>query len=99
MPTLSKTQISYLKQLAHPLQPMVMVGQHGLTKAVFKEIDLQLNAHELIKIKLPAGEKSEKQQALDEICSQCRCQLVNIIGRIGIVYRPAKKPSITLPKN
>lgn len=99
MPSLSKQQITYLKKLAHTLNPVVLIGQHGLNEAVYKEINLQLGAHELIKIKLPAGEKEERVRALEQICQRCQCRRVGLIGRIGIVFKPAKKSRISLPKD
>ncbi len=50
--TLNKKQIQYLKSLAHHLNPVVMIGNNGLTEGVLAEIEQSLSYHELIKIKI-----------------------------------------------
>jgi RNA-binding protein len=47
---LNSKAIAYLRSLAHTLNPVVRIGNKGLSASVIKEIDLNLNAHELIKI-------------------------------------------------
>ena len=49
---LSTKQIAHLRGLAHNLNPVVMIGNNGLTENVIKEIELNLNAHELIKARI-----------------------------------------------
>jgi len=54
---LSNAEKKELRKKAHALKPVVMIGQHGLTDAVLAEIDLALNAHELIKVRVRGSEK------------------------------------------
>ena len=68
-----------------------------MTEAVIEEVNRALEHHELIKIKLPAGEKSMREELLSAICSQCDAGLVNLIGRNGIVFRAAENGSIAIP--
>ena len=75
-----------LKSLAHALKPVIMIGQSGLTEAVLKEIDLALNSHELIKIKIRAERESRKQIS-GQICSETGAQLIQNIGQIAVIYR------------
>jgi RNA-binding protein len=75
-------EIRKLRATAHNLNPVVMIGQAGLTAAVLAEIDGALNAHELIKIKIRA-EKEERIQ----ISQQTGAELVQNIGQITVVYR------------
>lgn len=95
--TLSGKQKNYLRGVAHKLNPIVMIGGKGLTKAVIKEIDNALQKHELIKIKLPSNNKTEKVAALAQITTQTQSQPVQLIGRVGVIYRTAEEPKITLP--
>jgi RNA-binding protein len=95
--TLTGKQKNYLRGVAHNLKPIVMLGGKGLTEAVLAEIDLALQHHELIKVKLSTNSKSEKVAALAQITSQTDSQPVQLIGRIGVIYREAKEPKITLP--
>ena len=85
---LNPQQIRELKKLAHHLNPVVMIGQHGLGENVFNEIDIALDAHELIKVKLAGSDKSERQQLCAEIVQRLGPALVQIIGRVAIFYRP-----------
>ncbi len=91
-------QKRYLKGLAHPLKPVVMIGDKGLTDNVISEIDKALAHHELIKVRVSGQEKAERVELLNTIAEQTTSDLVLIIGHIGGFYRPAKEPVIQLPK-
>lgn len=90
-------QRRYLKGLAHPLKPVVMIGNSGLTPAVLNEIEQALSHHELIKVRVSGQERADRKQMLDQIAEQTGADLVMIIGHIGGFYRPADKPKISLP--
>ena len=94
---LSGNQIRHLRGLAHHKRTSVIVGQSGLTEGVIKELNSALNAHELIKIKLPVGSRLDKQAMLNELCTSTRATSIQLIGRIGIIYRPGDPPVIWLP--
>ena len=91
-------QRRYLKGLAHPLKPVVMVGNAGLSEAVLAEIENALAYHELIKVRVSGQEKTERKQMLDEIAEKTGADLVMMIGHIGGFYRPAENPVIQLPR-
>ncbi len=95
--TLTGKQKNYLRGIAHNLNPVVMIGGKGLTDAVMNEIELALDQHELIKIKLPSNAKAEKVALLAQITGQSESEPVQLIGRVGVVYRANKEPKITLP--
>ena len=97
MKTLTTTQRQFLKGLAHNRQPVVMIGNHGLTPAVLKEIELALNALELIKIKASSDELETRRVWMAEICASTGAASVQQIGKILVIYRKASKPVITLP--
>lgn len=94
---LSLPQIKHLKALAHHRKPVVTVGTAGLTEPVLAEIRIALKAHELVKIKLPAIERSERGAMLAQICRATEAEPVQHIGRMGVIYRRAEKPKIQLP--
>jgi len=75
-----------LKAQAHPLNPVVMIGQAGLTPAVIKEINMALDAHELIKIKIRA-ERDERELIRDQICAETQAELLQSIGQIAVFFR------------
>jgi RNA-binding protein len=91
-------QKRYLKGLAHSLKPVVMVGNSGLTDSVVAEIDNALAHHELIKVRISGQERAERKAMLEDIASRTGSELVQVIGNIGGFYRPAKEPSIQLPR-
>lgn len=90
--------IAYLRSLAHTFNPVVRIGNKGLSASVIKEIDLNLNAHELIKIKIQNDDKSVRESMLSEICGALQATAVHHIGLQIIVYRQASKPKIVIPK-
>ena len=97
MKPLTPAQRQFLKGLAHTRQPVVMIGNQGLTAAVLKEIDQALSAHELIKIKAASNELDTRRAWLEEICTATGAASVQQIGKVLVVYRAAAKPVIALP--
>jgi RNA-binding protein len=85
--------------MCHDLKPVVMLGQKGLTDAVMNELDIALDHHELVKIKLSMEDRDARKQAIADICLQCQAEEVQSIGKTLSVYRANKKdPVIHLPK-
>ncbi|MHB1216154.1 MAG: ribosome assembly RNA-binding protein YhbY [Thiobacillus sp.] len=97
MKSLTPAQRQFLKGLAHTRQPVVMIGNQGLTAAVLKEIDQALSAHELIKIKAASNDPETRRAWLDEIRTATGAALVQQIGKVLVIYRVAAKPVIALP--
>lgn len=77
-----------LRARAHHLEPVVMIGDAGLSRAVLAEADRALRAHELIKIRVLGDDRSQRQALLTEICSALGCAAVQSIGKLLVVYRP-----------
>lgn len=88
----NKETILSLKQLSHHLDPLILLGNKGLTDAVHKEIELALYSHELIKIKLSSKEKAEKQAITDAICKAHDATLIAQIGHVITIYKKSNKP-------
>ena len=96
--SITEKQRRHLKGLAHKLKPVVMVGQNGLTDGVFNELDIALEAHELIKVRVNAGDREERQAMLDQISKRTSALLVHRIGHVAVFFRRhPKKPKIELP--
>lgn len=83
---MKSAEIKQLRAKAHNLNPVVMIGQSGLTAAVLAEIDHALNAHELIKVRIRA-EKEERLQISQQICKDSGAELIQNIGQIAVIYR------------
>jgi putative YhbY family RNA-binding protein len=100
---LSPIERKALKAEAHGLDPVVLIGNEGLTPAVLREIDRSLKAHELIKIRAFTDEREERVQWFAEICEKLNAAPVQHIGKMLIVYRenPDKKkpaPAVAPPR-
>ena len=91
-------QISHLRGLAHKLNPVVMIGNNGLTASVLQEIENSLNAHELIKIKVFGDDREARAAMLEEICEKTGAIKVHHIGTQLVIYRQAETAKIVIPK-
>lgn len=85
---LSPTERRALRAAAHHLHPTVAIAGNGLTANVLKEIDLSLNSHELIKVKLHGIERDDRAALLEQICAELGCAPVQSIGNILVLWRP-----------
>ncbi len=94
---ITEQQRRKLKKLVHHLKPVVMIGQKGLSENVLNEIDIALDSHELIKIKLSGGDRNERRAMIESICEQTDAEFIHSIGHIAALYRRhPKKPKISL---
>ncbi|XWY20269.1 ribosome assembly RNA-binding protein YhbY [Bisgaard Taxon 45] len=96
--TLSTKQKQFLKGIAHHLNPVVMIGNNGLTEGVLAEIDNALTHHELIKVKIAGADRGVKQLIIDAIIRETQASAVQTIGHILVLYRPSQEPQIQLPR-
>lgn len=76
-----------LKQKAHALKPVVMIGQHGLTPAIHLEIERALLAHECVKIKINESDREKRKALAQEICQKREAELIQSIGKVIVIYR------------
>lgn len=95
---LNNKQKQHLKNLAHSLKPVVMLGNNGLTEGVLAEIEQALQHHELIKVKIAAEDRETKTLIADAIVRETAACNVQVIGSTLILYRPSKERKITLPR-
>lgn len=95
---LSNKQKQFLKAKAHELKPIILLGGNGLTEGVMAEIDLALEHHELIKVKVPSIDRDEKVAIMDAIVREAKAQKVQVIGHILVIYRAAKEKKLHIPK-
>ena len=92
MRTLAPAERRAFRAKAHSLHPVVAIGQHGLTPAVLHEIDVNLLAHELIKIRVHGDDRDEREALLERICSDLDAAPVQHLGKILTIWRPAPPP-------
>jgi len=101
MSTLTARARAQLKSLAHGLAPLVQVGAEGLTTAVQRAATIALEDHELVKVKLGQGFTGERDEAGQSLAEQTNAALVQVIGRVVVLYRrrckdDPKRPRIEL---
>lgn len=95
---LTSKQRQYLKGLAHSFEPVVRVGQRGVTPAVVEETKKSLQAHELIKVRIDSDDSKERRSLADALAEGAGAEVAGTIGKLAILYRPRdEKPSIKLP--
>ncbi len=95
---LSEKQRKHLRRLAHPLHPLVMLGNAGLTDAVAAELERALGDHELVKVSARVGDREARNAALAALASRTASELVQRVGHVGVFYRRRKELSkIILP--
>lgn len=93
---MDKQKKAHLLGQSHALNPAVTIAEKGLSENVQLELEAALKAHGLIKVKFTGYNKVQKQALLKDICQQYKADLVQLIGHIGIIYRPKppkKQPS------
>ena len=95
---LNSKQVSHLRAMSHALNPVVMIGNNGLSESVLKEIEVSLNAHELIKIKVSGDDRALRKQMLVDICEKTGAVAIHHIGKQLVIFRPSEKAAIQLPK-
>ena len=89
MTSLTPPERRALRAKAHHLHPVVSVGQHGLTAAVLHEIDVNLIAHELIKVRVFNDDRAARDALLLSICAELDAAPVQHIGKLLVVWRPS----------
>ncbi len=95
---LSSDQRRELRARAHNLNPVVSISENGVTDAVLREIELNLKAHELIKIRVYGDSRENRITYLDKICTELEAGAVQHIGKLLIIYRPNPNATVNGPK-
>lgn len=88
---LTPTERSALRADAHVLNPVVIVGEAGLTEAVLKEIDHGLDAHGLIKVRVFGDDREARIGIYETVCERLHAAPIQHIGKLLVVYRPKKE--------
>ena len=95
---LSGKQRRHLRALGHHLQPVLQVGHEGITEAVVREADRQLETHELIKVRIGESSPQDRHEGAELLAQRTGSQVAQVLGRTALLYRPRKdKPEIVLP--
>jgi len=76
-----------LRSRGHALKPVVSIGNAGLSKAVLRELELSLEHHELMKVRIGGAERELRRQMIGDICRQLNAELVQAVGHVALIYR------------
>ena len=93
---LNKETRKKFRSIGHHLNPVVIVA-NGLTENVLAEINRALTDHELIKIRIVTEDRESRKLLIAEICQTVQAELVQVIGKIALIYRKAteQKPHLS----
>lgn len=91
--SLTPEQRKQYRTIGHKLNPLVTVAGKGLTENIQLEVDRALEDHELIKVKFAVGDRDVKKQLIQELCTIVEAIVVQEIGNIALIYRPAIEPN------
>jgi RNA-binding protein len=95
----SASQKRHLRGLAHPLKPVILVGGKGVSDSVVAELELALERHELLKVKIAAGDRDERDAWIAQLVERSGATLVQRVGNIATLYRArSDQPGIVLPR-
>ncbi len=93
---LNQEQKKQYKSIGHHLKPVLIVAENGLTEGVLAELDRALNDHELIKVQFRITERDDRRALIEALCESSRCELIQTIGKMALVYRRNPKPNKNL---
>lgn len=100
--TLTESQKKYLRRLGHDLKPVIQIGDAGLTKSLLAEFEIALAHHELIKVKIRAADRDQRDAMIQSLCEKHMANLIQRTGNVALLYRinfdKKRDKRIALPK-
>lgn len=95
---LTERQKKFLRRTAHSLKPVLSSGDKGVSAAFMQELNTSLEHHELLKVRFRAGDRDDRDAAIEQVSGQLGAMLISRIGNVATFYRPRKKnPRMVLP--
>lgn len=88
---MTSKQRGFLSSLAVSVQPTVMIGKGGASEAVLQALSAELEHRELVKLRFQDVPEDGRKVA-GELAERAGCQLVRMIGRVAVFYRPSRDP-------
>jgi RNA-binding protein len=93
---LTQEQKKQYKSIGHHLKPVLIVAENGLSEGVAAELERALNDHELIKVQFRISEREERIALIEALCKSGKAQLVQMIGKMALIYRKNPQPNKNL---
>lgn len=84
---MDKQKRHQLRSRAHALKPTILTGQAGITGALLVEIDRALEHHALLKVRINAETREERQAMLAQICAAVKAESIQVVGRVATLFR------------
>ena len=95
---LTERQRKYLRGLGHALNPVLLVGQHGMSPTVIAEAKRALHDHELIKVKFRGAEREARDAGLAALATATDSTLIQKVGHTALYYKRRNEgPGIVIP--
>jgi RNA-binding protein len=95
---LTSKQRAHLRGLAHHLDAVVQVGVGGASDAVVHKTTVELENHELIKVRVSSEAPDGVDAVGQDLAAKTASELVQTIGHVAVLYkRRSKKPTLVLP--
>ncbi len=96
---LTSAQTRFLRGQAHDLKAMLQVGGKGISDALVAEVELALEHHELIKVKVGGEDREARDAMIGTLAERTGAALVQRIGHTAVLYRPSKdRRQIVMPR-
>jgi len=93
---LTERQKRHLRGLGHGLKPVVIIGGAGVTEAVLRELELSLDHHELLKVRVNAGARADRQRMIEQLCDRTGAELVQRVGHVALLFkRNRERPRVS----
>lgn len=89
--SLNEKEKRHLRKLGHTLEPVLLTGNAGLTPGLLAELDSSLEHHELLKIRVRAGDRDSRDEMIQAMCTAAGAELVHRIGHVALLWRPNPK--------
>lgn len=86
---LTSAQTRFLRGQAHDLKAMLQVGGKGIGDALVAEVEVALEHHELIKVKVASDDREARDAMIVELARRTSAALVQRIGHVAVLYRPS----------
>lgn len=95
--TLSTADKKHYRTIAHNLNPVVIVGDKGLSENLLDELNRALHDHELIKVKIAIGDRDDRSQIIEALIDSTKAELVQAIGKVIVLLKknPKAKPKLS----
>jgi len=79
------------KTLGHHLKPVLIIADKGINANIITELNRALDDHELIKVSIRIDDRLQRRSLIDELCTQSKAHIIQIIGKIALLYRKNPK--------